>query len=403
VVSRLGRLQQLREHNKDLTIAVTGCVAQAEGKKLISSKHIDIIVGPGKIAELPALVANHKQWKQKAMAIGFAKPEVLEPAEQSCQKSALEAPPSIEGKNPIARYVTIQQGCDNFCTFCVVPFTRGSEISIRPAQIRAEAEAMLAQGVREITLLGQNVNSYGHDLVSASPDEREGELSEQPFVALLKDMVSLPGLERLRFTTSNPHDLTPELAALFASYPKLGKHYHSPLQSGSDRILLAMKRKVTRADYLTKISWLRKAVPDMAISTDLIVGFPGETEEDFQDTLSVLEAVRYSFVFAFTYSPRKGTAAIRFKDQVPEAVKQERLSRLNLLQDRITLEQNQAEIGTIRHVLVHYRSRKNPLYYYGRSEHFRLVRIRSDKEICGQLLPLKILDANKTALAAEYL
>ncbi len=405
VVSRLGRLQELRHTNKDLTIAVTGCVAQAEGKSLLASHAIDIIVGPGKIAELPALVANHKQWKQKAIAIGFSKAELLDPADQTCQKSALEPPPSLEGKNPVARFVTIQQGCNNFCTFCVVPFTRGSEISLRPRTIRAEVAAMLAQGVKEITLLGQNVNSYGHDLLAASSPAGEELLAapeEQPFVALLKDLVTLPGLESLRFTTSNPHDMTAELAALFATEAKLGKHYHLPLQSGSDRILQAMKRKVTRADYLSKISWLRQAVPDMALSTDLIVGFPGESDEDFADTLSILAEVRYSFVFAFTYSPRKGTAAIRFKEQVPEAIKQERLRRLNLLQDQITLEENQAEVGKIRQVLVHYRSRKNPLYFYGRTEHYRLVRIRSDQEIRGQVLGLTILAANKIALAAEY-
>jgi tRNA-2-methylthio-N6-dimethylallyladenosine synthase len=277
-----------------------------------------------------------------------------------------------------------------------VPFTRGNEISVPPRQVRAEAEALLASGVKEITLLGQNVNSYGHDLF-AEDAERLG----QPFVALLEDIVALPGLQRLRFTTSNPHDMTPELAALFARYPQLGSHYHLPLQSGSDRILHEMRRKVTRAEYLERVVWLRQAVPDMALSTDLIVGFPGESEEDFLATLSIVEQIRYSFIFAFSYSPRKGTAAIRFKDQFPEAVKTERLRRLNEVQNRITAEINEAEIGQTRQVLVQYQSKKDPAYYYGRSEHFRLVRIRSDRDICGQMLDVKIISANKVALAAE--
>jgi tRNA-2-methylthio-N6-dimethylallyladenosine synthase len=399
VVSRLGKLQELRANKKDLTIAVTGCVAQAEGKKLIASPHIDIIVGPGKIAELPNLVANHKEWGQKAMAIGFAQPEYIDPAELGCQKSAVELAPSLEGKEAVSRFITIQQGCNNFCTFCVVPFTRGGEISLLPRQIRAEAEAMVAAGVKEITLLGQNVNSYGHDL--AAQQLSDNSLAAQPFVALLEDIASIPGLERLRFTTSNPHDLTPELAGLFAKIPQLGRHFHLPVQSGSDAVLSSMRRKVTRAEYLERVAWLRNAVPDMALSTDIIVGFPGESDEDFADTLSLLEQVRFGFIFAFTYSPRKGTAAIRFKDAVPEEVKRKRLRQLNELQDRITLELNQEEIGKTRQVLVHYRSKKNPDYYYGRTEHFRLVRIRSDEDIKGRVLPLLITSANKIALGAS--
>jgi tRNA-2-methylthio-N6-dimethylallyladenosine synthase len=254
--------------------------------------------------------------------------------------------------------------------------------------IYQECEALVAAGAREITLLGQNVNSYGADLGLT-------------FVDLLKLIVPIKGLERIRFTTSNPHDFTEELAELFYSESKMGRYLHLPVQSGSDRILGLMKRKVTAHEYWKKIEWLRQRIPDMAISTDLIVGFPGETEEDFSETLQLVEKVGFSFCFSFKYSPRKNTPAARFTDQISEAIKDDRLRRLNLLQDQITIAQQENEIGKIRPVLFHYESKKNPGHYYGRTEHFRLVRTASQTDLVGTIREVKVIEANKTALIGD--
>ncbi len=406
VLTRLGTLRPLVEKKPSMKIAVTGCVAQAEGAKLLQkADNIDILLGPGKIAELTSLLDAHEQGKNPVMALGFDRhkdegeallltPRALTPGELPKVK------PTVSGKSEITRYVNIAQGCDNFCTFCVVPFTRGRELSRSPADILDEVAAMIADGCKEITLLGQNVNSYGHDLLT------KGRLSASeagPFADLLEATLALPGLERLRFTTSNPHDFTRPLAELFRRHPQLGRYIHLPVQAGNDEVLERMKRKVTVAEYMERVQWLREIDPTMALSTDIIVGFPGETEEQFEDTLKLMAEVRYSFVFAFKYSSRKGTAAARFRDQIPEEVKTARLARLNALQDRITLEGNSAEIGQTRQVLCHYESRKTPGHYYARTEHFRLVRIAAPRNIVGELCTVKITDANKTALIGELL
>lgn len=401
VVSRLGVLKELKKTNPQLTIAVTGCVAQAEGKKLLeAAPSIDVLIGPGKLNELPRLLKEHAICQSQTMAIGFEKPNYEEKLDgMACQSSSVSSD-VLEGKNHVSRFVTIQQGCNNFCTFCVVPFTRGREISERPEVIKAKVKALIKLGAKEITLLGQNVNSYGSDLID------NGVIApslQGAFVDLLQEVAEIDGLERLRITTSNPHDLTKPLADIFARQPKLGKYFHLPVQSGSDRVLKAMKRKVTHAEYLERVDWLRAAVPDMAISTDLIVGFPSETEEDFVETLELIKKVRFSFVFAFMYSPRKGTAAIRFKDQVPEHVKADRLARLNQLQDSITQELHAKQIGQDREVLFLYESQKEPSVYYGRDEYFHLVRVQASRNLIGHRLGVKILSANKTALAGQLL
>ncbi|MBI2603075.1 MAG: tRNA (N6-isopentenyl adenosine(37)-C2)-methylthiotransferase MiaB [Deltaproteobacteria bacterium] len=388
VMSRLGILRQLKDKNPGLMIAVAGCVAQAEGRKLMEEAPvIDILLGPGKIQELPSLVADFRRNRGKQIATGFMK---------TAEAKAIDfvIPLPLEGKNEVSRYVNIQQGCNNFCTFCVVPFTRGREISSPADTIKEQVNAYVASGAREITLLGQNVNSYGLDLVET------GALapSEGPFVDLLREVAEIPELRRLRFTSSNPHDFTKPLADLFKEIPKLGKYIHLPVQSGSDRILTVMKRKVTVAEYWERLAWLKNAVPDMAVSTDLIVGFPGETDDDFQKTYELVEKAQFTFIYSFKYSPRKGTAAARFRDQVDETNMVKRLAALNALQDRITIKQNEAEIGQTRRVLFHYASQKDPQVYYGKTEHFRPVRIKSGRDMIGKEVDVHILDANKTAL-----
>jgi tRNA-2-methylthio-N6-dimethylallyladenosine synthase len=401
VVSRLGRLKELKELNPGLTIAVTGCVAQAEGKSLIASvPMIDVIVGPGKIDDLPALVAKHKATGERDFALGFRKAEADHNHLQVELPAAAQVLPSLDGKNEVSRYINIQQGCDNFCTFCVVPFTRGREVSESPDSLVEKVRAYAAQGITEIMLLGQNVNSYGLDLV------RDGKLAltdRGPFADLLARVCAIPELNRVRFTTSNPHDFTKHLAELFGTEPKMGRYIHLPVQSGSDRLLQEMKRKVTVAEYWERVQWLRAAVPDIAISTDLIVGFPGETEEDFAGTYELVKELRYSFIFAFKYSPRKGTAAARFRDQVEEATMSQRLARLNTLQDKITLELNEAEVGQDREVLFLYESKRDPGIFYGRTPHFRLVRAASKHDIVGKTRLVRIETFNKTALTGVAL
>jgi tRNA-2-methylthio-N6-dimethylallyladenosine synthase len=401
VVSRLGVLRELKKQRPGVKIAVAGCVAQAEGAKLLrEAPQIDVLVGPGKIDELPELLGRSMSSGASAIATGFARTESQGGLAGESQKpSAPEAaPPTLTGKNEVSRFVNIIQGCNNFCTFCIVPFTRGREISRMPSDILAECGKLLDSGAKEIMLLGQNVNSYGLDLVDKGGLE-SGERG--PFVELLEAVAALPRLERLRFTTSNPHDFTKPLADLFAANNKMGRYMHLPVQSGNDRVLEVMRRKVTVEDYRERIQWLRDAVPDMAISTDLIVGFPGETEAEFEDTLKLVEEVQYSFVYAFKYSPRKGTAAARMPGQITESVMESRLARLNALQDSITIRQNEGEIGKIRDVLFLYESKKTPGVFYGRTEHFRLVRVESNCSLVGHCLPVLITGANKTALAGD--
>jgi tRNA-2-methylthio-N6-dimethylallyladenosine synthase len=401
VVSRLGVLRELKKQKPGLTIAVTGCVAQAEGKKLLAeAPTIDLLIGPGKLHELGQMLQDHKATKTQQMAVGFAKPTYDEPTPEELDQMARHLGESLDGKNEASRFVTIQQGCDNFCTFCVVPFTRGREVSERPQMIQAKVKGFLKMGAQEITLLGQNVNSYGLDLVEKGliPQSPKG-----PFVDLLESLCQIEDLKRLRITTSNPHDLTEPLARLYGKEPKLGKYFHLPVQSGSNRILDAMKRKVTREDYLKKVNWFWEGVPDMALSTDLIVGFPGETEEDFEETLDLVDKVRYRFVFAFMYSPRKNTPAQRFSPQVPEEIKAQRLARLHRLQDPISLGWHERQVGAEREVLFLYGSKKEPGIYYGRDEYFHLVRVPSSSNLVGQICGVKIENFQKTNLTGKLI
>lgn len=401
VLSRLGVLKELKDKNPGLKIAVAGCVAQAEGQKLLkAAPHIDILFGPGRIQELPDLLKAKD--RKDAVALGFPKQEGIK--NKYGQKGgalpmagpSAEPVPTLTGKNEVSRYLNITQGCDNFCTFCVVPQTRGREISHRPDFLVKEAAKLVEAGAQEITLLGQNVNSYGQDLVAnslISPSE------DGPFVDLLRDVAALPGLQRLRFTTSNPHDFSLPLARVFAAEPKLGRYLHLPVQSGSNVVLEKMRRKVTREEYFERVDWLRELIPDMAFSTDLIVGFPGETDEDFAQTLSLVERVQFSFIFSFKYSPRKGTAAARFVDQVPEDVKDRRLQELNALQKEITQKSMEAQVGQIQDVLFLYESQKEAGTFYGRTPHYRLVRVRASRNPIGQILPVEITGAQLTSLS----
>jgi tRNA-2-methylthio-N6-dimethylallyladenosine synthase len=396
VVSRLGELRRLKKENPNLVLAVTGCVAQAESKKLSREvPFVDLILGPDQIEEVPELLKSLSERRERTHdASGFP----LNPApfiKASFNKSEYSIP--LDRADPwtpnetsaVSRFVNIIKGCNNYCTFCVVPYTRGREKSRSLSEVIEEVKFLRDRGAREIVLLGQNVNSYGLDLPEAKG---------LPFADLLYSVSEVTGIDRIRFMTSNPHDFTPQLAQAFADLPKLTSSFHLPVQSGSDRILGRMNRQYCRAEYLERVAWIRKARPDVSFSSDIIVGFPGETEDEFEETLSLIERMRYSFVYAYKYSKRAGTPAARFTDLLPESVLDQRLQRLLALQDRITEELNRSEIGLERSVLVLYKDLKLENSWYGRTYQGRLARIHSSQNILGQIVTARIYDANKTAL-----
>ncbi|MEW6500819.1 MAG: tRNA (N6-isopentenyl adenosine(37)-C2)-methylthiotransferase MiaB [Thermodesulfobacteriota bacterium] len=330
-MSLLGRFRKLKKRNPSLVIALAGCVAQQEGTALLERMgHLDLVVGPQEIYRLPELVAAARagggQRCATSQAADFAIPAFL---------------PELGRGAGHKRFVTIMQGCNNFCTYCVVPFTRGREVSREPRDILAEVAHLAQLGVREVTLLGQNVNSYGK--------ERPGLPS---FAQLLHQVAEIPGIARLRFTTSHPKDLSEELMRSFAEIEGLCPHFHLPVQSGSDAVLARMNRKYTREQYLDKVAQLKGVRPEIALTTDIIVGFPGESEADFGATMELLEMVRYHGAFSFKYSDRPHAAAAQFGDKVEEAVKGERLTILQARQEEITRERKEEMVGTVAEVMV---------------------------------------------------
>ncbi len=407
VVSRLGELRPLKEANPNIIIAVSGCVAQAESQALAKEvPYIDMIFGPDQIEDLPNLLekvikkSEQEQLEKETFHNKKDVPFILtkfDTKEEGYSIPIDVVPPYYdENKSEVTRYVNIIKGCNNFCTFCVVPYTRGREKSRPEGEIIDEINFLVNKGVKEIILLGQNVNSYGLDLIGAQDiHSSNGKL---PFADLLYTVSALPGVERIRFTTSNPHDFTPKLAKAFADLPKVTNSFHLAVQSGSDRILDRMNRQYTRAEYFERVKWIRDVRPDIAFSTDIIVGFPGETEEDFADTISLVQEMQYAFIYAFKYSIRKGTPATRFKEQVPEDIKDKRLQKLLDIQRKETERQNLAEIDKIREVLVLYKNRKDEHSWYGRTNEGRLVKIHSPRNIVGMLVSVKITNANITAL-----
>ncbi len=380
-MSLLGRLRGIKKRRPGLIVAVTGCVAQQEGAALRERMgHIDLVVGPQNLQDLPELVRNAARGIP-AVAIaqekGFSLPSFI---------------PELEsGALPHKRFVTIMQGCNNFCTYCVVPYTRGRETSRDPADILAEIRHLVAKGVKEITLLGQNVNSYGLD-------RRERDYPDFP--ALLRLVAAEPGVVRLRFTTSNPKDLSPELMRCFVDLPNLCPHFHLPVQSGSDAVLARMNRKYNRTEYLEKVAGLRAARPDIAITTDIIVGFPGESDDDFAATMSLLEEVRYHGAFSFKYSDRPKTVSAGFGDKVDEAVKSSRLSRLQARQQEITLERHREYVGRVLAVMVEGASRDGDGQWSGRAEANQVVNfdgVEGELEP-GEIVMVRITEACQNSL-----
>lgn len=336
VFSFLGRLAGLKRKNPDIIIGVGGCVAQQEGEKILERvPHLDVVFGTHAISRLPKIIQRVEIKKCRIVDV-----ETITTIDE------FEAVRDSVDEGKVARFVTIMRGCDNYCTYCVVPYVRGGERSRNPEHIIEEISGLVDKGLREVTLLGQNVNSYG---------KKQGLCS---FSELLYRINEIEGLLRVRFTTSHPKDLSDALINAFKELPKLCNHIHLPVQSGSNKILERMNRKYNRQQYLEKVDKLRRVKPDIAISSDFIVGFPGETPADFEETLNLIRQVRYDSLFAFKYSDRPNASASQLSAKVPEWEKKVRLQRLLDLQEDITLKKNRSLVGSTQIILVEGFSKK---------------------------------------------
>lgn len=379
VYGHLGRFKPIKDRNPDLIIGVGGCVAQQEGEKMLDQvRHLDLVFGTHNIHKLPELVKQVELRRQRG-----AETEFLD-----CEARQNLFPERTES-DEITRFVTVMQGCNNFCSFCIVPHVRGREISRPSAQVIAEVEKLVAGGAREITLLGQNVNSYG-----------VGETGELTFAQLLTRLDKVEGLQRLRFATSHPKDMTNELIDCFGTLEKLCHQVHLPVQSGSDRILKKMNRVYTSADYLRKVERLKAQCPDIRMTTDLIVGFPGETEEDFQATLDMVATVGYADAYTFIYSPRTGTAAARMDDKSSRTEKQERFDRLLDLQQQNSAAVWQQDLDKVLPVLVEGKSKRDG-QVYGRTEWGRIVNFTGSPELIGAMVPVRMVEVLRTSNRGE--
>lgn len=380
VYSELGRVRQVKEMReatgKDMLITVAGCVAQAEGEEIVKRAPIvDIVVGPQSYHHLPELIARAKDGQRHVVDTEF-------PEEDKFKRLPLRP-----RRSPTA-FLTIQEGCDKFCTFCVVPYTRGVEYSRPVSEVLAEAERLAASGAREITVLGQNVNAYH----GASSDGAKCGLAQ-----LLERLGDIEGVDRLRYTTSHPRDMDDELIAAHRDNPKLMPFLHLPFQAGSDSILAAMNRKHRTADYLAIVERLRAARSDIALSTDIIVGFPGETDADFEATLNIVETVGFAQAYSFKFSARPGTPAAAREDQIPEQVKSE---RLQVLQDRLKRQQiafNESCAGRVLPVLFDRPGRKSG-QIVGRSPYLQAVHVPGTLELVGEIAEVEIKSAGPNSL-----
>lgn len=400
--SALGRFKRLKEKNPGLIIGVGGCVAQQEGERLFKkAPYLDIVFGTHNIHRLPELIKGVEATRVRKVATEFY--NTIAPEEEPSKYSldTLRVNPVREfSLNGVKAFVTIMRGCDNFCTYCIVPYVRGHEVSRDKEEVMKEARRLARVRVKEVTLLGQNVNSYGH---AKRDGHTNGGVS---FPMLLKEVCGIEGIERVRFVTSHPRDLSAELTDLFGKEKRLCRHIHLPVQSGSNQVLKRMNRGYTREEYLEKTTELRKVCPGIGITSDIIVGFPGEREEDFKDTLDLLETVEFDNIFSFKYSPRPQTLAASFKDQIPDHIKGERLSIVQDMQKVITLRKNQAMVGRVEEVLVEGRSKGNPDELTGRTSCNKIVNLPGGKDLIGSLVSVKIdkvyLNSLRGSLVRSY-
>jgi len=376
IFSRLGQLRPLKRTNPDLLLGVCGCVAQQEGESIFRrAPYVDLVMGPRSLSQLSALL---DQARRDGRSIGLIRDD---------EPFVSDAGPVVRQSGPRA-YVTVMEGCNKSCTYCIVPYTRGREVYRSAAEILSEVRTLTGQGYHEVEFLGQNVNAYHHGIDDLS--------------SLLRMADRVPGVRRLRFTTSHPGHLKRSIMNAMRDVPSVCNHLHLPVQSGSDRVLQRMRRGYTRALYQDKIALLRRMIPDIALSTDLIVGFPGETEDEFTQTLDLVLQVEFDQIYAFTFSPRPGTPAADFEEALPDDVKQERLARLFALQESIQQRRNQALIGRTFDLLLDAPSRLDGLpAWKGRTRCNRIVHVTTDSGSVGRFIKTRIVRAHGHSFAGE--
>jgi len=379
----LGRVRLLKKEKPDLVIGVGGCVASQEGAAIVArAPYVDVVFGPQTLHRLPQLIAERRRLGKSQVDISF--PEI--------EKFDNLPPAKVEGA---AAFVSIMEGCSKFCTFCIVPYTRGEEVSRPFDDVLTEVAGLAAQGVGEVTLLGQNVNAYRGAM--ADGDEKAD------LALLIEYIAEIPGIERIRYTTSHPRELTQRLIDVYAKVPKLVSHLHLPVQSGSDRVLAAMKRGYTALEYKSLVRKLRAARPDISLSSDFIVGFPGETAEDFEKTMKLIDDVGFDASFSFLYSARPGTPAAELHDDTPREVQLERLMRLQQRIEELAQTVSQSMVGTTQRVLVEGLSKKDENELAGRTDNNRIVNFVGNPRLVHKFVDVRITAALPHSLRGEIL
>ncbi|MCB6182607.1 tRNA (N6-isopentenyl adenosine(37)-C2)-methylthiotransferase MiaB [Leeia sp. TBRC 13508] len=382
VFSDLGRIQHLKQQNPNLIIGVGGCVASQEGDAIVKrAPYVDVVFGPQTLHRLPDLMDKRRKTGQSQVDISF--PEI--------EKFDNLPPARVEGGSA---FVSIMEGCSKYCTYCVVPYTRGEEVSRPFEDVLTEVASLTLQGVKEINLLGQNVNAYRGKMA-------DGEIAD--FAMLLEYVHEVPGIERIRYTTSHPNEITQRLIDCYAKLPKLVSFLHLPIQAGSDRVLAAMKRGYTSLEYKSVVRKLRAARPDLTLSSDFIVGFPGETEEDFEKTMKAVEDIGFDQSFSFVYSARPGTPAADLVDDTPQEVKLARLARLQNRINQMAREISESMVGSVQRVMVENVSKKNDQELSARTENNRIVNFPGNPRLINQFVEVRITAANPNTLRGELI
>ncbi|WP_083300810.1 tRNA (N6-isopentenyl adenosine(37)-C2)-methylthiotransferase MiaB [Jeongeupia sp. USM3] len=387
VFSDLGRVKELKLRNPNLVIGVGGCVASQEGEEIVKrAPYVDVVFGPQTLHRLPELIAQKRATGTSQVDISF--PEI--------EKFDHLPPARVDGATA---FVSIMEGCSKFCSFCIVPYTRGQEVSRPFEDVLAEVAGLAQQGVKEVTLLGQNVNAYRGAILDSGLDGTENEIAD--FATLLEYVHEVPGIERIRYTTSHPREMTQRIVDCYRTLPKLVSHLHLPVQAGSDRTLVNMKRGYTTLEYKSLVRKLREARPGICLSSDFIVGFPGETDDDFERTMKLIEDVRFDASFSFIYSMRPGTPAADLPDDVPQDVKTRRLMRLQARIEELAQEVNQAMVGTVQRVLVEGISKKDPNELAGRTDNNRIVNFVGQPRLIGQFAEVYVTKSFSHSLKGE--
>jgi tRNA-2-methylthio-N6-dimethylallyladenosine synthase len=377
----LGRVRPLKKDNPDLVIAVGGCVASQEGEAIVKrAPYVDVVFGPQTLHRLPQLIAERRSAGKSQVDISF--PEI--------EKFDNLPPAKVEGASA---FVSIMEGCSKFCTFCIVPYTRGQEVSRPFDDVLTEVAGLAAQGVKEVTLLGQNVNAYRGAMAGSE------EVADLALV--IEYIAEIPGIERIRYTTSHPRELSQRLIDVYTKVPKLVSHLHLPVQSGSDRVLANMKRGYTALEYKSLVRKLRAARPDLSLSSDFIVGFPGETAEDFEKTMKLIDDIGFDASFSFVYSSRPGTPAAELTDDTPQELKLERLMRLQKRIDDLAQGVSQAMVGSIQRVLVEGLSKKDDTELAGRTDNNRIVNFIGNLRLVHRFVDVRITSSLPHSLRGE--